>query len=116
MKYRTPLCWGIFVFHLLFSLALCWLIVGIGMASSDSVGAQSAARPQVLDNVDGLITLLGFPLIPIGKIVAHYAAMPEALNVIIGITLYVANGWVLAYWMSLGVIKGVKKFSSSTKT
>ena len=85
------------------------------MALGDSVGAQRAAWPQILDDIDGLITLLGYPLVPIGKIIAHYAAMAEAMHVIIGITLYVANGWLIAYWMSVGILKGVEKFRSNTK-
>jgi hypothetical protein len=104
MRYRSALCWGIFVCHLLLSVALCLASVGVGMAWGDSVGPHPLPRPELLDDIDRLITLLGFPLVPIGQLLARYLSVAEAPHVFLGITTYVANAWLLAYWMSAAVL------------
>jgi hypothetical protein len=109
MRHQKTLCWAIFACHLLFSLILCFTSVGIGMANGDCVQCTPAPRPQILDNIDNLIWLLGIPLVPIGRFLANLMSTPPGGHVAIGISMYVLNGWLLAYWTSAGILKGWQK-------
>jgi hypothetical protein len=109
MKNQKTLCWVIFVCHLIVSLILCFMSVGIGMAAGDCAQCTPTPRPQTLDSINNFIRPLGLPLVPLGRFIANMMSMTEGGHVAIGISMYVVNGWLLAYWTSVGILKAWQK-------
>jgi hypothetical protein len=109
MKNQKALCWAIFVSFLIATLVLCFMSVGMGMAASDCVQCAPIPRPHILYTADNLITLLGFPLVPLGRFIANVTSMTEGGRTVGGISLYVLNGWLFAYWASNGFLKVWRK-------
>jgi hypothetical protein len=109
MKNQKTLCWVIFLSHMVLSLILCFMSVGIGMGIDDCSQCAPIPRPRILDNIDNFIWLMGFPLVPLGRFIANTTSMPEGGHVVIGIFTYVVNGWLIAYWTSVGIVKGWQK-------
>jgi hypothetical protein len=103
MKNQRLLHWVIFVSDLIVSVALCFVSVGVGIATGDCARCGTMPPPPLLADIDMAIWVLGFPFVPLGKMLAKSIATPGSLNFVVGVILYVANGWVLAHWLSVGI-------------
>jgi hypothetical protein len=109
MKNQKTLFWAIFVSLLIVNFVLFFIVVGTAMAAGDCVQCEPIPPPQTLYTANNVFSLLGFPLVRLGRFIANTTAMPEGGRTLGGIVLYVLNWWLLAHCASVGIAKGWRK-------
>jgi hypothetical protein len=105
MKNQKVLFWVILVCFWTLTVILGLISAGVGMAVGDCVKCAPMPRPQTLYTADHIISLLSFPLVPLGRVIANISSMNEGGRNVGGLVLYVLNGWLLAYLASSAVAK-----------
>jgi uncharacterized membrane protein len=105
MKNQRTLFWGVLVSYWTLIVILGFISVGVGMAVGDCVKCTPMPPPHILYSADYVISLLGFPLVPLGGVIANITSINEGGRTFGGIVLYALNGWLLAYLASIGIAK-----------